>query len=132
MQSNFCSEKISIIHIFVQNSSLLHNRVKLIFTFHTWRILNSKNLGFLFNFWVYFFAWILFYIQRKSIFHERCLWNFHKPRPCPFIQILSRFCPDFIQISSRFYPDLLETHFIQILSRFYPDFLETHFIQILS
>ena len=33
----------------------------------------------------------------------------HKCRPCPFIQILSRF-----------YSDFLETHFIQILSRFYP------------
>ena len=29
MQSNFCSEKISIIHIFVQNSSLLHNKLKI-------------------------------------------------------------------------------------------------------
>ena len=43
-------------------------------------------------------------------------------RPCPFIQILSRFFPDFIQILSRFYPD-----FIYILSRFY-----LNFIQVLS
>ena len=29
----------------------------------------------------------------------------HKARPCPFIQILSRFYPDFISILSRFYLD---------------------------
>ena len=28
-----------------------------------------------------------------------------KPRPCPFIQILSRFYLDFITILSQFYPD---------------------------
>ena len=36
--------------------------------------------------------------------------------------ILPRFNPDFIQILSKFYPDFLETHFILILSRFYPNF----------
>ena len=61
-----------------------------------------------------------------------------KPRPCPFIQILSRFYPDFIQILSRFYPDFIQISlmfypdFTLILSRFYPDFLKSHFIQILS
>ena len=44
-------------------------------------------------------------------------------RPCPFIQILSRFYPDFILILSRFGT----FNFIQILSRFFPNF-----IQILS
>ena len=60
-----------------------------------------------------------------------------------FIQILSRFYPNFLLVLSRFYPNLililsrffrnsLYQDFILILSRFYPDFLETHFIHILS
>ena len=57
----------------------------------------------------------------KSLF---CWTKFHsyKVRPCPIIQILSWFYPDFIQILFRFYPD-----FIQILSRFYPDFIQILF-----
>ena len=42
-------------------------------------------------------------------------------RPCPFIQILSRFYLDFILILSWFYADFLKTHFVQILSWFYLD-----------
>ena len=34
-----------------------------------------------------------------------------KPRPCPFIQILSRFYPDFILILSKFYPDKIRIKF---------------------
>ena len=45
-------------------------------------------------------------------------YSFPKCRPCPFIQILCRFYPNFILILSRF----LVTHFIQILSRLYPNF----------
>ena len=40
----------------------------------------------------------------------------HKCCPCPFIQILSRFYPDFIQILSRFLKHSLYPNFIQILS----------------
>ena len=34
-----------------------------------------------------------------------------KPRPCPFIQILSWFYPDFILILSKFYPDKIKIKF---------------------
>ena len=34
--------------------------------------------------------------------------EFLKARPCPFIQILSRFYLDFILILSRFYPDFIQ------------------------
>ena len=34
-----------------------------------------------------------------------------KPRPCPFIPILSRFYPDFILILSKFYPDKIRIKF---------------------
>ena len=57
-----------------------------------------------------------------SIFQKFCelgffLWNWLKCCPCPFIQILCKF-----------YPDFLKTHFIQFfwkltLSKFYPDFI---------
>ena len=36
---------------------------------------------------------------------------FLKPRPCPFIQILSRFYPDFILILSKFCPDKIKIKF---------------------
>ena len=68
-------------------------------------------------------------LEKQSNLILRC-------RPCPFIQILYQFYPDFNL--SRFYPDLfsfypdfiltlfrfLETLFIQILFRFYLDFLK--------
>ena len=37
------------------------------------------------------------------ISNDDCYNKIRKARPCPFIQILSRFYPDFIQILSRFY-----------------------------
>ena len=52
-----------------------------------------------------------------------------KCRPCPFIQILSRFFLHFIFETHfiQFYPDFfrisLYSKFIKILSRFYPDFI---------
>ena len=48
-------------------------------------------------------------------------------RPCPFILILSWFCPDFILILSWFHLD-----FILILSRFFENSLYPNFILILS
>ena len=41
-----------------------------------------------------------FKTQKENERQERC-------RPCPFIQILSRFYPDFTQILSRFYPNFI-------------------------
>ena len=67
--------------------------------------------------------------EQLGLISMHTLW--FRCRPCPVIQISSRFYPIFIQILFRFYPD-----FVQILSIFYPDFLKNSlypsFIQILS
>ena len=43
--------------------------------------------------------------QEEKILNKQKKEKGEKARPCPFIQILSRFYPDFILILSKFYPD---------------------------
>ena len=102
----------------------------------TWSCIQRISIGTNYRHW---FLWLCFNQFGKSgsalnthnqLSKGRVIWNHifvlvsspkincKKPRPCPYIQILSRFYPDFILILSWFYPD-----FILILSWFYPDFI---------
>ena len=53
-------------------------------------------------------------------------------RPCPFIQILTRFYPDFIQIFKKLTLSKFYLYFIQIFPRFFRNLLYPDFILILS
>ena len=82
----------------------------------------GRNMWRLITQWVQKIFEIEFEIFYRDIFFSNNNFLLHYYRPCPFIQILSRFSSNFILILYSCYPDFFETRFIQILSRLYPKF----------
>ena len=81
---------------------------------------DALKLSFFNLLWSYVLLWTTFLLNEEATYFDNLFPV--KYRPCPLIQILWRFYPDFILILSKSYPN-----FIQIVSRF-----NTDFIQILS